>query len=127
MKTILTSAAAAAAFSAILSTPTTAAPVKHTWFSVNYAEAKCERSEDTPEQIWDTLSGPLSHMQGYTVDRIGPDNVTKDDKGVIHVHITGTHNGNTYGMNFFTSKAACDAFIKEQGIEAEGADSSDLN
>jgi hypothetical protein len=61
------------------------------------------------------------------VDRIGPDDVTKDDKGNIHVHISMTRNGESFNAEFFTSKDACGQFVKDDGITPEQAPAGDIN
>ena len=64
---------------------------------------------------------------GIAVDRISPDDVTKDDKGVIHVHITGTKANQSVFWDFFTTIRACEQFITDERIKPAQADSGDIN
>jgi hypothetical protein len=99
---------------------------RHTWFMVVYAEGKCDFSAWSPEDTYNSLavSGPST---GIAVDRISPDDVTKDDKGVVHVHMTGTKTGQSVFWDFFTTIRACEQFISDHGIKPTKADSGDIN
>lgn len=99
---------------------------KHTWFMVVYPEGKCDFSYWSPEDTYNSLAmtGPST---GLAVDRISADDVTKDGKGVIHVHMTGTKAGQSIFWDFFTSIRACEQFISDNGIKPTQADSRDIN
>ena len=96
------------------------------WFQVNYAEGKCVFSVGSPEESYSSLF-VLGPSMGLAIDRISPDDVTKDDKGLIHVHMTGTKNGEAVFWDFFTSLRACEQFITDNGIKPTQADSGDIN
>jgi hypothetical protein len=116
----------AAVVALTLALPASAA-AKHKWWLVNYAKGQCEISPMTPEQVYDYAWTPASHLTGFSLDRISPDNVTKTAAGEIHVHITGVKDGNPVEMNYFTSKPECVSFIAEQELKPQQAPSADIN
>lgn len=97
----------------------------HTWFSVNYATAKCTFNQFSPEAFYNG-SLLLQGATGVVMDRIAPENVTKED-GDIHVHMTGAKSGSPVEMDFFTSIRACEKFVAYNGLVPEQADSGDIN
>jgi hypothetical protein len=115
-----------AAVAAIALTGAAHSKAKHTWFSVNYAEGKCTFSAGSPEDTYNSLV-VLGPTMGVAVDRIAPENVTKDDKCVIHVHMTGDKHGEAVLWDFFSTIRACEQFISDEGIKPSQADSGDIN
>ncbi|MGC2784748.1 MAG: hypothetical protein WA397_13145 [Roseiarcus sp.] len=79
-----------------------AKPQGHLWFHVNYSQAKCEGG-GSPQAFYELLSTPAAHLSGMSADRIAPEDVIKDATGNIHVHVTGTNNGESVSADFFTS------------------------
>jgi hypothetical protein len=112
---------------ALAASPALAAKTAHTWFDVDYAHGKCERSQMSPETFSAWTDTPLGHQMGYASERIAPGDVIKDDKGNIQVNMSFTRNGAPMEAHFFTSKEACDAYVKDNDITAQQADDSDLN
>jgi hypothetical protein len=98
-----------------------------TWYVLNYAQGMCENSKTSPEVVYNMISSPLGHGSGMTIERIRPNDVIKDDKGNIHVHMTGTRDGTPMELNFFTSKEACDSYVRANNIVPQQADRSDIN
>jgi hypothetical protein len=103
MRNVLIAAAALVA----LAMPAEAAP-KHVWFDVNYGSGTCDKSLMTPEEFYRSMAfSPMGKAMGVVVSPISPENVTKDDKGNIHVHVDATRNGDPVASDFFTLKADC--------------------
>jgi hypothetical protein len=69
----------------------------------------------------------MAHMSGLTINRIAPDDVIKSDSGDIQVNLKGVLNGEAVVMNYFTSMAACKAYIAHHGITAQEAPADDIN
>jgi len=122
MRNVLIAAAALAAFAGSAE----AAP-RHVWYYVNYGSGACEKSQQTPEEMWSILAGPIGRGEGYEVGRISPDDVVKTDSGQIHVTIRATLNGIPNYANYFTSKDMCDDFVKNEQITPQSAPSGDIN
>jgi hypothetical protein len=99
----------------------------HPWFVVKYAQGKCALSDQTPEQVYNLLSTPFAHMSSVSVDRITPDDVTKDDNRDIHVHTTGMRNGGGIVMDFFTSQPECAKFLNDNHVTPQEAAHDDTN
>jgi hypothetical protein len=87
----------------------------------------CEDSKTTPEAVYNMMSSPFGHMSGVSVQRIAPSDVIKDDKGNIQVNMEGTRDGNSIWLHFFTSKEACDSYVRDNNIVPEQADRKDIN
>jgi hypothetical protein len=98
----------------------------HTWFQLNYAVGKCVSSASSPEEVykWTFLFGSSA---GIIADRVSADDVTKDDKGVIHVRMTGKKGDVAIRWDFFTTVNACEQFISDNDIKPTQADSGDIN
>jgi hypothetical protein len=121
MRSVLIAAAALAAL------PGSAdAAGNHIWFKVNYATGICDVSQYSPEETYNTALA-FGGLAGLRLDLISPNQVTKDDKGVIHVHMTGMRGSEPVYMDFFTSVHACVDFIKDRDIKPQQAPSSDIN
>ena len=84
---------------------------KHKWHAVDYAHGNCMTSPWTLEEFH-TMQYALRSTTGIDMDPIAPDQVTKDDKGAIHVHEPGSGPNGALDFNFFTSKDQCDHFIR---------------
>jgi hypothetical protein len=102
------------------------AAAKHTWYAVDYAHGNCMLSQWTPE-AFHTMQYAMRPQTGIEMDPIAPDQVSKDDKGNIHVHETGSGPNGALDFNFFTSKDACDKFVKDEGISPQQAPEGDIN
>jgi hypothetical protein len=103
------------------------AAARHTWYDVDYGAGTCEKSPATPEEFYKMSFTPTGRSLGMVVSPISPENVTKDDKGNIHVHVDATRNGDPVGADFFTAKDQCDQFVKDKNIVPEQAPSGDIN
>jgi hypothetical protein len=101
--------------------------VRHTWYDVDFTKAVCESSRGTPEGRYLYLRSAEGHSSGYTVERIEPADVQKDDAGNIHVTIRESLNGDAGRSEWFSSKDACEAFIRDTGIKPDQAPHSDIN
>jgi len=99
---------------------------RHTWFFVNYAQGKCSFSVKTPEETYNEIYS-FGAQTGMTVNRISPNDVDKDDNGNIHVHMTGTKDGEFFSMDFFTTIRACEQYIKLLNVKPSQARSGDIN
>jgi hypothetical protein len=120
MRNVLIAAAALVA----LAGPAQAAP-KHKWFILNYATGVCEGPKSfTPEEFYNITNAANA---GTTVDRIGPENVDKDDHGEIHVHMTGTYASGPVSWDLFTSIEGCNVFAAINNVKPEQAPSGDIN
>jgi hypothetical protein len=64
---------------------------------------------------------------GTAINQIGPDAVTKDAAGNIHVHMTGSRPAGVAQWDFFTSKDECEKYVKDEGISPEQAPAGDIN
>ena len=93
---------------------------------MDYAHGNCLTSPWTPEQFH-TMQYALRSTTGIDMDPIAPGDVEKDAAGEIHVHETGSGPNGALDFNFFTSKGACDMFIKDEGISPQQAPDSDIN
>jgi hypothetical protein len=118
--TLLIAAAALVAFAG----PANAAKVKmpngtvrHIWYYVDFADAKCRISQYTPEEY-------ASDMDG---DRIPPDHVLKDADGNLTVRVDVKADGDTKMSVFFTSEDKCETAIKDTGLKPDQAPHSDIN
>jgi hypothetical protein len=116
---------AAAALVALAGSADAATP-KHKWFDVNYPTGTLGVSQQSPEEFYNYVFN-FGGTAGVHFDRITPDQVTKGDKGEIHVHMNGAKGDQIVYMDFFTSKDQCDAFVKDQGITPQQAPSGDIN
>jgi hypothetical protein len=103
-----------------------AAAPKHKWFGLNYGTGSCDPVPLTPEQFYTAINATHAET-GSSIDRISPGNVTKDDKGEIHVHMTGATAAGSGQWDFFTSRDECANFISDNGIKAEQAAPGDIN
>jgi hypothetical protein len=121
MKQVLLAAAVAVAMIG-----TAHAQPNHKWYMVDYSNGDCKSAPVTPEQFYN-LASVSSARTGISMDRIAPENVTKDDNGGIHVHMTGNRPDGGAQWDFFTSKAACNKYVKDEGIAPEQAPSDDIN
>jgi hypothetical protein len=121
MRNVLIAAAALVA----LAGSAEAAP-KHKWFALNYGTGSCDPVPLTPEQFY-AAGNASSGETGTTIDRIAPENVTKDAAGNIHVHLTGNRPGGATQWDFFTSQDECAQYVKDEGIAPEQAPSGDIN
>jgi hypothetical protein len=121
MRNVLIAAAALVALAGSAS-----AAAKHKWFALNYGTGSCDPVPLTPEQFF-AAGNASSGETGTSIDRISPENVTKDAAGNIHVHLTGSRPSGGAQWDFFTSKDECDQFVKDEGIAPEQAPSSDIN
>jgi hypothetical protein len=116
-----------AAFSLVaLAGSANAAAPKHKWFGLNYGTGSCDPMPLTPEQFY-SFGNASSGETGTTIDRISPENVTKDASGAIHVHLTGSRPSGGAQWDFFTSKDECDRYVKDEGIAPEQAPTGDIN
>jgi hypothetical protein len=93
------------------------AAARHTWFYVDFAEAKCQLSQFTPEQVASETGG----------DRISPDNVLKDADGNLTVMVKVKINGEPKLAVFFSSKDKCETTIKDTGLKPDQAPSDEIN
>jgi len=103
------------------------AHASHQWYAVNYSSGKCIVSPGSPQDLYNVFSSDKAHSDGYSINRIAPSDVIKDDKGNIQVSITGTENGNHVEWHFFTSMEACSNFIRDNNVTPGQADKSDIN
>jgi hypothetical protein len=103
------------------------AAARHTWYYVNYDAGACELSNQTPEEMLAFVAGPFGRGMGYEVGRISPDDVVKTGNGQIHVTLRTTLDGRPHNGEFFTSKAMCDDFVKNEQITPQSAPSGDIN
>jgi hypothetical protein len=92
MRNVLIAAASLVAFAGSAS-----AAARHTWYYVDFAEAKCVLSQLTPEQ-----------MASQTGARISPKDVTKDADGDLTVVVHGNLDGKPYVAMLLSSKAKCE-------------------
>jgi hypothetical protein len=97
----------------------------HIWFGLNYAEGKCVSSPSSPEEVYNGTF--LFGSSGIIAERISPDDVTKGDNGIIHVHMRGKKGDAAIRWDFFTTVSACEQFISDNGIKPTQADSGDIN
>jgi hypothetical protein len=97
------------------------------WFMLDYTDAQCHVSEQSPQAVYDAFDTPLGHMQGVVLERIAPNDVIKDANGDIQVNISGTRNGDPIQMHFFTSFAACKQYVIDNSVTPEEADKNDIN
>lgn len=111
---------------ALAISPALAEPTKHVWFNVDYANGGCVISAKTPKQMFNTYAIHGAET-GVTIDRIDPGQVFKDDKGNIHVHMTGKHGDHFIYMDYFTSAVDCKKFVVDQGVKPQQADGADIN
>jgi hypothetical protein len=102
------------------------AAAKHKWYAVDYAHGSCMTSPWTPEEFH-TMQYALRATTGIDMDPIAPGYVEKDAAGAIHVHETGSGPNGALDFNFFTSEAACNKFVKDEGISPQQAPDSDIN
>jgi hypothetical protein len=98
---------------------------RHQWFMLSYADGTCEAETFTPEQFY--IGSSAMAAEGTSVDRIAPENVTKDAAGSIHVHMTGRIPAGPRVWDFFTNRDACEKFISDNGIKPEQAPHDDIN
>lgn len=103
------------------------ADAKHTWYNINYATGKCVLSEMSPQKFHNLMNSPMGHMYGMALEPIAPEDVTKEDNGAIHVHMTGTHNGEAVMMDFFNSLAPCSKYVSDNNIVPQQANEGDIN
>jgi hypothetical protein len=112
MRNVLIAAAALAAFSGSAS-----AAARHTWYYVDFAEAKCQLSRWTPEQV----------ASGTGATRISPDNVLKDKDGDLTVMVDIKIDGEPKIAIFFSRKEKCEAGVKDTGLKPDQAPHEDIN
>jgi hypothetical protein len=99
--------------------------VRHTWFMINGRTATCDAAKETPEEFQAMLAGATGHMAGVTVERISPDDVSKDPYGDIRVNVRGAQDGQSVHWEFYTSRDACTLTAK--AMKPEQAPSGDIN
>jgi hypothetical protein len=116
-----------AAVSLVALAGSASAAAKHTWFDVSYGTGACEKSSLSPEGFYNMTLTSVGRSLGIVASPISPENVTKDEKGNIHVHVDAMRNGDPVGADFFTSKDQCDQFVKDQKIVPEQAAHDDIN
>jgi hypothetical protein len=97
--------------------------VRHTWYELKYPLGECDHAPGSPQEMY---KASLS-WQGFVVEVIAPENVTKDDTGAIHVRVDGKQKGETVHWDFFTTRSACEKFISDNGIKPTQAPESDIN
>ena len=98
---------------------------KHTWFMLSGTTGKCGLSPQSPQSFYANSIGMAG--MGLTVERIVPQDVIKDDKGDIHVTVHATVDGTKGTMEFFTSLANCDQYVKDNHVTPQGAPDADIN
>jgi hypothetical protein len=112
-----------AAAAAIALSGTAYATPKHTWFELSYARGRCDHARGSPDELYKASQS----WPGFVLERIPPENVTKDANGDIHVRIDGKQKGQSIHYDFFTTLKACDQFITDNGIKPQEADTDDIN
>jgi hypothetical protein len=108
MRSVLIAAAALVA----LAGPAQAAP-KHTWFYVDFAEAKCVLSLWTPQEVASKTGAP----------RISPEDVLKDPSGDLTVMVKLDQKT----AIFFSSREKCEAAIKDTNLKPDQAPADQIN
>lgn len=118
--------ATVAAIGLVVATPALAGQPRHTWYELDFRSATCGPS-GSPAELTSAKGVFVAHSMGASINPISPSDVEKDDKGNIHVTVHGTRDGNAARWQFFTSRAACDAYVTKNGVVPDQANSGDIN